>query len=300
MLRSQDTSLLGAVLALGSATVYGTNIVLARLLADAGVSGVAFVFYRTAIVVVGIVALALLWHSALAVPRRRFGVMSALVVSSIGIAVAYISAIVFVPVTVAAVIFYTFPVLIVLASPFVEGRRLGLPLLSIAALAFLGVALVLGPAADELDWRGVALAGLASVCAATQFFAGARARDIPIITKVFWINILTLPASLVIAFAFGVMNPPGDLGLAPVVATLGIVAFVAAFVLQFLALAKATAVATGLAFCIEPVVAALGAALVIGERLGPVQIAGVALVIGAIAANVLLETRTRRKPAPAA
>ncbi len=53
--------------------------------------------------------------------------------------------------------------------------------------------------------------------------------------------------------------------------------------------------ATGLAFCIEPVVAALGAALVVGERLDAVQILGVALVIGAIAGNVLIETR--RKPA---
>lgn len=288
---SAPSSVLGAALALGSAVSYGLNIVLARLVADAGVSGVSFVFYRTAVVVVLVAAAMALWRQALAVPRERWPIMAVLVVSSILIAVCYISAIVFVPVTVAAVIFYTFPVLIVLASPFVEGRRLTAALLGVAALAFVGVACVVGPAFDALDWRGVALTALASAAAATQFFAGVRARDLPLATKVFWINTLTLPASLAIALAFGVMNPPGDLLLAPVVVGLGVVTFVAAFTLQFLALARANAVAAGLSFCIEPVVAALGAALLLGERLAPLQIVGVALVIAAIAGNVLMESR---------
>lgn len=295
MLRPVSTATLGAALALGSASFYGANIVVARLINEAGVSGVAFVSYRTVVVLVVLAVVMALWRQPLRVERRRWGVMAALIASSIGIAVCYISAIVFVPVTVAAVVFYTFPVLIVLSSPFVEGRRLTATLLGVAFLAFVGVACVVGPAVDGLDWRGVALAALASLSAATQFFAGARAGDIPLATKVFWMNALTLPASVGIAVAFGVMNPPRDLLAAPWTITLGILAFVAAFTLQFAALAKANAVATGLAFCIEPVVAALGAALVVGERLDAVQILGVALVIGAIAGNVLIETR--RKPA---
>lgn len=288
---SAPSSVFGAALALGSAVSYGLNIVLARLVADAGVAGVSLVFYRTAVVVVLVAAAIGLWRQAVAVPRERWPIMAVLVVSSILIAVCYISAIVFVPVTVAAVIFYTFPVLIVLASPLVEGRRLTAALLGVAALAFVGVAFVVGPAFEALDWRGIALAGLASAAAATQFFAGVRARDLPLATKVFWINTLTLPASLAIALAFGVMSPPGDLMLAPVVVGLGVVTFIAAFTLQFLALARANAVAAGLSFCIEPVVAALGAALLLGERLDLVQILGVALVIAAIAGNVLMESR---------
>lgn len=290
-MRASDTSLIGAALAVGSATFYGINIVIARLITDAGINGVAFVFYRTVVVIVGLLALAYAWRASLRVARARWGVTGVLVATSIGISVCYISAIVFVPVTVAAVIFYTFPVLIVLASPFVEGRRLTVPLLAIAAVAFLGVALVVGPAYETLDWRGVGLAFLAAIAAAAQFFAGVRARDVPILTKVFWMNLGTLPASIAIAVVFGVMTPPEDLALAPILVGLGVVVFVAAFILQFLALARATAVATGLAFCIEPVVAAFGAALLVGERLDLVQIGGVALVIAAIAGNVLIDTR---------
>ncbi|GGK40967.1 DMT family transporter [Salinarimonas ramus] len=286
---SPAPSLLGAALALGSATSYGSNIVIARLAADAGISGVAFVFWRTALVVVGLVALAAWLRWTIRVPRERFGLMIVLVLSSIGVAVSYISAIVFVPVTVAAVIFYTFPVLIVLASPFVEKRRLTAPLVCVAITAFVGVACVVGPAFAGIDWRGVALAGAASIAAATQFFAGSAGRDLPLATKIFWINTATLPASLGIALAFGIMAGPADLLAAPIVVVLGTVTFIAAFTLQFLALARASAVVTGLSFCIEPVVAAFGAALVVGERLDALQIAGVALVVAAIAGNVLIE-----------
>ncbi|MGJ3263547.1 MAG: DMT family transporter [Salinarimonas sp.] len=281
----------GALIALAAASFYGSSIVIARLAADAGISGVSLVFWRTLVVVVGVVAFALLTRRSVTVPRARWPLMTTLVVSSITIAVCYISAIAFVPVTVAAVIFYTFPVLIVLASPLVEGRRLGAPLLAVAALAFFGVACVVGPAFAAIDWRGIALAGVASVGAATQFFAGTRARDISLTTKVFWMNTLTLPASLAIALSFGVMNPPGDLLLAPVIVALGVLAFVAAFTLQFVALGRAGAVASGLSFCIEPVVAAFGAALLVGERLSAVQILGVALVVVAIAGNVAMESR---------
>jgi drug/metabolite transporter (DMT)-like permease len=47
----------------------------------------------------------------------------------------------------------------------------------------------------------------------------------------------------------------------------------------------------GLAFCLEPVVAAITSALVLGERLAPIQYAGGAIVIFAIIANVFVERR---------
>jgi hypothetical protein len=62
----------------------------------------------------------------------------------------------------AAVIFYVFPILIVLAEPFVEKTRFGLMRLLIVLLAFAGVALVVGPRLDSLDPRGLALSLLAA------------------------------------------------------------------------------------------------------------------------------------------
>jgi drug/metabolite transporter (DMT)-like permease len=47
----------------------------------------------------------------------------------------------------------------------------------------------------------------------------------------------------------------------------------------------------GLAFCLEPVGAAITSALVLDERLAPIQYLGGALVILAIIANVQVENR---------
>jgi drug/metabolite transporter (DMT)-like permease len=56
-------------------------------------------------------------------------------------------------------------------------------------------------------------------------------------------------------------------------------------------------VAAGLAFCLEPVVAALSSVLILGETLSPLQVVGGALVLAAIVANVVTDRR-RQAPAP--
>ena len=76
--------------------------------------------------------------------------------------------------------------------------------------------------------------------------------------------------------------------------------YVLGFLLQFLALGRITAVAAGIVYCTEPVVAALSSALILGETLSPLQIAGGALVLAAIMANVLLGTASPEGCTPGA
>src|SRR5918997_4944183 len=103
------SALLGPLLALGSAALYGVNIVSTRLAAAEGVSGVTVVFYRS-FVMLGLVAVAAgLWRSRLRVPREERGVLLILGLATTAIGAAYLSSVAFIPVTVAAVIFYTFP-----------------------------------------------------------------------------------------------------------------------------------------------------------------------------------------------
>ncbi len=286
----------GLILALGSASCYGLNIAYARLASFAGVSGVTLVFYRVVLMLalVGALGLALRWSFRVA-PAERRAVLT-LSLATVLVGVGYLSSVAFIPVTVAVVIFYTFPVLIVLASPFVEGGRLDARSLGIAALAFAGVVLVVGPAFGGLDPRGLGLAALASVATATQFFAAARCRATGTAAKVLWIHLIVLPVTALIGLAAGSLSPPGTLALAPLAVALTILGYVAGFGLQITALARTSAVAAGLAFCLEPVIAALSSVLVLGESLSPVQILGGALVLAAIVANVVTEPR---RPAPA-
>ncbi len=58
--------------------------------------------------------------------------------------------------------------------------------------------------------------------------------------------------------------------------------YVGAILSMFAALRAAGAVPTSLIFNLEPLVAIVAAAILLGERLMPVQMVGVALVIGAL------------------
>jgi drug/metabolite transporter (DMT)-like permease len=291
---AQSQSGIGLMLALGGASAYGINIVFARMAADAGISGVSVVFYRVLLMLAVVALIAIMARRSLIVPRGERIAVLMLGLASTGVGIAYISSIAFIPVTVAVVIFYTYPILIVLLSPLIDGGGRRPELLVIAFVAFLGVALVVGPAFGELDWRGMALAAVASVSGTLQFFAATRTRRTETVTKIFWINVMVVPASVAIGLAFGSLAPPGALAAAPVVMLFVVATFMIAMLLQLAALVRAPAVVIGLAFCAEPLVASLASALVLGERLGPVQILGGALVIGAIAANVLIENRRRR------
>jgi drug/metabolite transporter (DMT)-like permease len=290
---------IGTMLALGGASAYGINIIFARMAADAGISGVSVVFYRVLLMLFLVGAITLIARRSLIVPQGERVMVLILGLASTGVGVAYISSIAFIPVTVAVVIFYTYPILIVLLSPLIDGGGRRPELLLIAFMAFTGVACVVGPAFGELDWRGVALAGAASAFATLQFFTATRARRTEVVTKVFWINVMVVPASAAIGLGVGALAAPGALAAAPIVMFLVVVTFMIAMLLQLAALARAPAVVIGLAFCAEPLVASLASALVLGERLGAVQILGGGLVIGAIAANVLIENRRRRMQAVA-
>lgn len=281
----------GLLMAVASATLYGLNIGYARLASFEGVSGSTIVVYRVFLMLALVAVAAAALRRPLGVARGERGLMVVLGLATTLIGVCYLSSVAFIPVAVAVVVFYTYPVVIVLASPFIEGTRLTPSLLGVVALALAGVVLVVGPAFQDLDWRGLALALCASLATAAQFFAAARCRRTGVYAKVFWIHVLVLPAAALIGLVAGSLAPPSNMLLAPYAVAMTIGGYVFGFVLQFMALVRIPAVAAGIIFCAEPVVAALSSTVILNEALSPVQWVGGALVIAAIAANVVLSAR---------
>jgi drug/metabolite transporter (DMT)-like permease len=286
------------LLAFGSAAAFGTNIVTAQIASQAGLSGSLLVFYRVFLMLALVSAAALLWRASLAVPRaeRRavalFGVASALV------GLAYLSSVAYLPVSVAAVIFYTYPVLIVLAEPLLTPAPFRPDRLAVALVAFIGVAMVVGPDLHGLDPRGLVLALLASAAAAAQFFTAAASPGTLLPAKLLWSHLIILPvAAMVLSFTGGFL-PPQALALAPLAVLVTIIGYLLGFLTQLMALARVAPGPAGLAFCAEPVFAVSIAAVVLGERLGSLQYAGGALVVAALMINVILEQK-RRPPVPA-
>jgi len=281
------------LMALASAGAYGTNIVSAQIAGQAGLNGPLLVFYRVFIMLALVAAAVAIWRASIAVPRgeRRalllFGITSALVGS------AYLSSVAFLPVTVAAVVFFTYPVLIVLAEPFVTAAPFRPARLVAACAAFIGVAMVVGPDLHGLDPRGLLLAMGASIGAAAQFFAAGALSQTPLAARLLWSHLLILPVTAVILAITGGFLPPAAFALAPIAAAVTIGGYLIGFLLQVIALNRISPGAAGLAYCAEPVCAVLIAAVVLGERLGPLQYAGCALVVAVLVVNVTLEHKGR-------
>jgi drug/metabolite transporter (DMT)-like permease len=291
----RSTHATGLAFALVSASLYGFSIVFTRMASFAGASGSTIVLYRVLVLLVLVGLVAVVARRSLRMAREEWVTMLLLGISTTLIGLCYLSSVAFIPVTVAVVVFYTFPILIVLASPFVEKTRLTPALAGVVVLATIGVALVVGPGLSDLDWRGLALAFGASLATAFQFFAAARCRKTGVVAKVFWIHLIVLPTTFFISLAMGQLAGPSALALAPLAVAVTIGGYVVGFVLQFLALGRISAVAAGIIYCAEPVVAAVSSALILRESLAPLQIAGGTLVLAAIMANVLLEQRHLRK-----
>lgn len=287
----------GMALALSGAFFYGFNITFAKISAEMGVSAPMLVTGRVLVMIILALGLGLLMRASFRVPRDNIGAMILLGLGSTGVSICYLSSVAFIPITVAAVIFYTFPILIVLAAPFVDKKKITPALAFVVALAFIGVVLVLGMTSGDLDYRGILLATGASLSAAIQFFAGTRCRGASTASTLMWTQVIVLPFAAGAMHLTGTFAPMATFFAASTPVWLTIGGFVLGYGFQILALARISASVAGLAFCLEPVVAALTSAIVLGERLAPVQYFGGTLVIAAIIATVALERREQTRAA---
>ena len=116
------------------------NIVTAQIASGVGISGALMVFYRVFVMLACIAAVLLVMRQSLRVHQGERGALLVFGLSSSVIGTAYLSSVAFLPVSVAAVIFYLFPIFIVLAEPLVERTKMQSTRLGIALLAFAGTA----------------------------------------------------------------------------------------------------------------------------------------------------------------
>jgi drug/metabolite transporter (DMT)-like permease len=280
-------------LALGflAALAYGSNVPYARMSAQAGVLGPHIVFYRSfpALALLGgIVAVS---GATLRVPRQARPSVLGLGLATSCVALCYISSVAFIPVGVATIIFYTFPLIVLVASPFVDETPMTLDRIAIFLLAFIGLYIAIGPSFASLDPRGLALAAFAALGATAQFFCAARAtRMIDPAAAGFWAQAFLVPIALGICLAIGGPAPFSLLAGAALPVSLTIALFVVGFVLQIFAARLAPPAALSLIFCAEPVTSIVVAAFLLDEALGRNQLLGAGFVLAAILAAAAVES----------
>ncbi len=197
-----------------------------------------------------------------------------------GSMICYLLSVESISVSLAVLILYTYP-LLVLAFSVVRRQIPTSPLLiSIFCLTFLGLYLVLSSGSADLDPDGLLFASLAALGAAYTFINGARiAPHLNPLVMTFWINAAGL--AMIVPFVYTQFSLS--------TATIGLIALAAAtlfylvaILCQFETLARLPATTAAFILNLEPVVSILLAAIILQEHLSGMQWLGVALVVSGL------------------
>lgn len=199
----------------------------------------------------------------------------------------YMGAIQYIPISLATLIFYMFPMLVLCVSSVVEQRMPSLLSCVAFLMAFGGLASALGGSLADLDWRGISLALVATFGGVMLFFFGA------ITAKRTNISLFTLYSQLIIALVgCSVMMAQGGPNLPS--GTVGAFALVGACVgyltgisMQFFAVRLINPSLAALIFNVEPVITITLSAVLLNDILTPGQYLGGLFVI----TSVILATR---------
>ena len=279
---SHRRTLLGSALVVMVALAFTASTILARLAYDAGSDAVTVLALRYSVV-------ALLLYLYFRLRGQPAWLPHPLGLKAIGIgllvaayAYGYLGAVQYIPVSLAVLIFYTYPLLTGIGARLFEREALSPGKLLALALGLLGVALAVEVTLTGLDGRGLGLAALGAVGLAASIIASQRAmRATGSLGVTFYVNLVAALVYLAVGLLRGGFALPGTangwhaLVAMPLFFAVGITGF-------FAAVSLIGGVKTATIMNVEPVFTVLGAVLVLDEHLAPLQLAGAALVVLAI------------------
>jgi drug/metabolite transporter (DMT)-like permease len=111
------------------------------------------------------------------------------------------------------------------------------------------------------------------------------------VALLFWCHAVMLPVAIIVALGTGGPGSHAVLLVAWVASLITIVGYLFGFALQMLASRAAPPPVIGLVFCLEPVVAIIGAGIVLGETLSVSHMIGGGLVLAALVTSSLMDLK---------
>lgn len=291
----QGAQFIGPILILLSAACFAMNTPSAPFFYGDGGNAAALVVARSATAALVGLALFSMRRRQTILPSRREAVLIAwMSVTFFAQGLCYLASVAYIPVSLAALIFFTWPIVAALMAPLFGFSKATLPQLGLFTVAFAGLAVALGPDAQGLDWRGVALAFSGGVCIATFLLLTKKAVDTLSASKLcFWNNGGIALLGVVLMSQTTGLDWPGSGHTTGWWALAAVCLFFSMGVLlQLVGVRRTESKTTALLFNLEPVISILAAVLLLSERLTLVQAGGATLVL----ATVVLFTLTQRAP----
>ncbi|MBK8769968.1 MAG: DMT family transporter [Rhizobiales bacterium] len=291
----KPSHLTGVLLALGAATIYGAVPNFARLAFLNGVPALENVFYRTSTVAVVLAIVAVVRGESFRIRAEAWPSFLYQCLATLMVSACYLASVQFLPVTLSVIIFYLFPVLILLAAPLAEGRVPGFARLGVALLGFSGLAVSVGPAFDQVSVLGLVLAFLGAVGCMMQFFSGRMlSRHLTPAAFGSLVHIAIWPIMLCLALGFGgntlrLIDGQALTGsLAFLAVALVSVAYVGGYFLHMSSVRAAPSSVVAPYFNLEPIVSTMLAVFILGEAMSINQWIGGAMVFAALVISGLL------------
>ncbi|MFT5224384.1 MAG: drug/metabolite transporter (DMT)-like permease [Polaribacter sp.] len=279
---SPPRRLFGIATVLISAASFGLMPVFASLSYDGGGNAITFTVVRTIAILLLITPLVFLLKRGWRIPQKSVVPVALTIVSNLGLGVGILSAVQYIPVALALLILYIYPALVIVIETLTNRQKLSPLHIIVCLLAFLGLALVLAPSIGELDWRGIAFAFMACISITILMLSTHRARrDVDEITLIFWSNSGGLPLMFLILPLFGGLALP-ETEVSWMALAIGSFCYIVGFWGYALSMRFISASQASLIYNVEPIVAIIAAAAILGEYLDWVQVCGAVLVIVAV------------------
>jgi drug/metabolite transporter (DMT)-like permease len=282
---------LGIVLLLAIATTFGSNHVAARVAFEHGASVTTAVAVRATCTALFVLALARLQGVRLALPRPRLA--RAIAVGALLAVQSYClyAAVARIPVALALLAFYTFPMLLALLSWATGGERPGRRALVAMPVALVGLALalnVLGQTGSIASrWAEIGTGVGFALAAAISFalvllFTTRWLKDVDGRVRTFYTTGVAAVLVMLVGAAAGSFAFPhgtaGWLGLAALTVLYG-----SAITALFVLLPRLGAVSNSVVLSFEPIAVLFIAWMILGQTVNALQAVGAFIVIGAIA-----------------
>lgn len=279
--------LFGITIVLISAVSFGLMPILASLSYAGGTNPISFAIVRMIAILLFLIPLVVLLKREWLIPKKSVVPVGLSVIGNVGLGIGILSAVQFIPVSLAILIMYLYPALVLTIETLINRQKFSLLHILICASAFAGLTLVLAPSVGNFDWRGIAFATLACVSITLLMFATHRARrDLNEVTLLLWSNGCGLPLMLLLLPLLGGLSLPAtQVSWAALAA--GCFLFIVGFWGYALSMRFINASKASMIYNIEPIVAIIAAAVILGENLVMLQLLGASLVI----LSVILATR---------
>jgi len=191
----------------------------------------------------------------------------------------YPTAMKYIPAGLATLLFYLWPMLVLIFSSIQSNQLPGVRRICIFFVAFVGLGLVFGPSLGEVRWEGVAAALTAAVGAGLYFIiipkVTEHADSLTINVHLnLWVGVVLMGAAFVEG---GVQTPSAANGWYVLIGaglTYGV-----AMVLVIYAVNRAGPVPSSILFNTEPLIVTILAAVLVAEILEPIQYVGITAVV---------------------